>query len=98
MSALLSVRGLSVHFRTRQGIVRAVEDVSFDIAQGETLALVGESGSGKSTVAAALLRIVPDPPGSIAAGEILFEGRDLVKLPEDEMRRKMLAKDKGSLR
>ncbi|MDQ3026797.1 MAG: ABC transporter ATP-binding protein [Pseudomonadota bacterium] len=86
MNALLSVRGLSVHFRTRQGIVRAVEDVSFDIVQGETLALVGESGSGKSTVAAALMRIVASPPGSIAAGEILFEGRDLVKLPDEEMR------------
>jgi oligopeptide/dipeptide ABC transporter ATP-binding protein len=86
MSALLSVRGLSVHFRTRQGLVRAVEDLSFDIGPGETLALVGESGSGKSTVAAALMRIVPTPPGEIAAGEILFEGRDLVKLPEAEMR------------
>ena len=86
MSALLSVRGLSVHFRTRQGVVRAVEDVSFDIAEGETLALVGESGSGKSTVAAALMRIVASPPGQIAAGEVLFEGRDLVKLPEAEMR------------
>ena len=86
MSALLSVRGLSVSFHTRQGIVRAVEDLSFEIAAGETVALVGESGSGKSTVAAALLRIVPDPPGRIAAGEILFEGRDLVRLPEQEMR------------
>jgi len=86
MSQLLSVRGLSVHFRTRQGVVRAVEDVSFDIGAGETVALVGESGSGKSTVAAALMRIVPAPPGEIAAGEVLFEGRDLVKLPEPEMR------------
>jgi oligopeptide/dipeptide ABC transporter ATP-binding protein len=87
MSALLSVRGLSVHFRTRQGLVRAVEDVAFDIVERETLALVGESGSGKSTVAAALMRIIPSPPGRIAAGEVLFEGRDLVKLPEPEMRR-----------
>jgi oligopeptide/dipeptide ABC transporter ATP-binding protein len=86
MSALLSVRGLSVFFRTRQGVVRAVEDLSFDIAAGETVALVGESGSGKSTVAAALMRIVPDPPGRIAAGELLFEGRDLARLPEEEMR------------
>ncbi|HYC36490.1 MAG TPA: ABC transporter ATP-binding protein [Usitatibacter sp.] len=87
MSAILSVQGLSVHFPTRQGVVRAVEDVSFDIDAGETLALVGESGSGKSTVAAAIMRIIPSPPGIIAAGRIEFEGRDLVKLPENEMRR-----------
>jgi peptide/nickel transport system ATP-binding protein len=87
MSALLAVRGLCVHFRTRQGVVRAVEDLSFDIAPGETLALVGESGSGKSTVAAALMRIVPSPPGEIAAGEVLFEGEDLLQLPEAGMRK-----------
>ena len=86
MSALLQVRGLCVHFRTRQGVVRAVEDLSFDIAPGETMALVGESGSGKSTVAAALMRIVPSPPGEIAAGEAIFEGEDLLKLPEARMR------------
>ena len=68
MSALLAIRGLSVHFSTRQGVVRAVEDLTFDIGEGETVALVGESGSGKSTVAAALMRIVPSPPGGIAAG------------------------------
>ena len=85
MSALLAVSGLSVHFPTRAGVVRAVEDLSFDVAAGETVALVGESGSGKSTVAMSLLRLVP-APGVIAAGEIAFEGRDLTRLPEAEMR------------
>jgi oligopeptide/dipeptide ABC transporter ATP-binding protein len=86
LSALLSIRGLSVHFRTRLGVVRAVEDLSFDIGEGETVALVGESGSGKSTVALALLRLIASPPGVIAAGALDFEGRDLLKLPEPEMR------------
>jgi peptide/nickel transport system ATP-binding protein len=85
MSAALSIRGLSVHFRTRAGVVRAVEDLSFDIGEGETVALVGESGSGKSTAAMALLRLIPSP-GEIAAGEMLFQGRDLAKLSQEEMR------------
>jgi oligopeptide/dipeptide ABC transporter ATP-binding protein len=86
LSALLGIRGLSVHFRTRAGVVRAVEDLSFDIGEGETVALVGESGSGKSTVALAILRLIASPPGVIAAGSLDFEGRDLVALPEAEMR------------
>jgi oligopeptide/dipeptide ABC transporter ATP-binding protein len=85
MSPLLSVRGLSVEFPTRQGPVRAVEDLSFHIARGDTLALVGESGSGKSTVALALLRLVASP-GRIVRGEILFDGRDLAALSEEEIR------------
>jgi oligopeptide/dipeptide ABC transporter ATP-binding protein len=85
MSLLLSVRDLSVEFPTRQGPVRAVEDLSFDIARGDTLALVGESGSGKSTVALALLRLVASP-GRIVGGKILFAGRDLTALSEEEMR------------
>jgi peptide/nickel transport system ATP-binding protein len=86
MSALLGIRGLSVHFRTREGVVRAVEDLSLDIGEGETVALVGESGSGKSTVALAILRLVASPPGVIAAGSLDFEGRDLVRVSESEMR------------
>jgi oligopeptide/dipeptide ABC transporter ATP-binding protein len=86
VTAALSIRGLSVHFRTRAGVVRAVEDLSFDIGEGETVALVGESGSGKSTAAMALLRLIPSPPGEIAAGEMLFQGRDLAKLSQEEMR------------
>jgi ABC-type microcin C transport system duplicated ATPase subunit YejF len=87
LSALLGIRGLSVHFRTRQGVVRAVEDLSFEIGEGETVALVGESGSGKSTVALAILGLVASPPGVVAAGAIDFEGRDLARLGADEMRR-----------
>jgi oligopeptide/dipeptide ABC transporter ATP-binding protein len=87
MSPALSVRDLSVHFRTRAGIVRAVDRLSFDIGEGETVAVVGESGSGKSTAAMALLGLIPSPPGSIAGGEIHFGGRDLVRLGPDELRR-----------
>ena len=86
MTPLLSVRGLSVEFPTREGPVRAVEDLSFDMAPGDTLALVGESGSGKSTVALALLRLIASP-GRIVRGEILFEGRDLATLREEEIRK-----------
>ena len=87
MSApLLSVRNLSVSFRSVRGRVRAVESLSFDLTAGETLAIVGESGSGKSVTALSLLRLIPDPPGRIDAGEILFEGRDLLKLDDAGIR------------
>jgi oligopeptide transport system ATP-binding protein len=83
---LLSVRGLTTRFRSERGVVKAVDDVSFDVAPGETLAIVGESGSGKSVTALSLLRLVPDPPGRIEAGQILFEGQDLLKLDDAQMR------------
>jgi len=83
---LLSVRDLSVSFRTPRGTVRAVESLSFDLNAGETLAIVGESGSGKSVTALSLLRLIPDPPGRIDRGEILFEGRDLLKLDDAGIR------------
>jgi oligopeptide transport system ATP-binding protein len=85
-SPLLSVRDLSVSFRTPRGTVRAVDGLSFDLAAGETLAIVGESGSGKSVSALSLLRLVPDPPGSIDRGEIVFCGRDLLRLDDAAMR------------
>ena len=86
MTALLSIRGLRTYFYTEGGVARAVDDVSLDVMQGEVLGLVGESGSGKSVTALSVLRLVPDPPGRIVGGEILFKGRDLLKLPWDEIR------------
>ena len=85
-NGLLSVRRLSTHFFTDRGVARAVDDVSFDIRHGEVLALVGESGCGKSVTALSAMRLVPDPPGRIVDGEILFDGRDLLDFTEREMR------------
>jgi ABC-type dipeptide/oligopeptide/nickel transport system ATPase component len=83
--ALLQVENLTVVFDTTTGTLVAVDDVSFDVRQGETLGLVGESGSGKSVTAFAIVRLL-EPPGRIAAGAVRFEGRDLVALPAAEMR------------
>ena len=83
---LLSVRGLTTRFRTERGNVTAVDDVSFDVGAGETVAIVGESGSGKSVTALSILRLIPDPPGKIERGEIIFGGRDLLQLSDAEMR------------
>jgi peptide/nickel transport system ATP-binding protein len=83
--ALLDVENLQTHFRTPDGIVRAVDGVSFAVERGETVAIVGESGSGKSVTANSILRLIPQPPGRIA-GRIRFEGEDLLALPERAMR------------
>ncbi len=83
---LLRVDGLKTHFHTRDGVVRAVDGVSFDVMPGETLAIVGESGCGKSVTAMSILRLLPMPPARIAAGRIEFEGRNLLDLGEPEMR------------
>jgi len=84
--ALLEVDELKTHFFTREGVVRAVDGVSFSVAPGETLALVGESGCGKSVTSLSILRLVASPPGRIVGGRVLFEGRDLVALSEEQMR------------
>ena len=84
---LLRVRQLAVGFKTDDGLLRAVDDVSFEIAPGRTLGLVGESGCGKSVTALSLMRLLPQPAGQILGGEILFEGRDLLTLPLSKMHR-----------
>ena len=80
----LEVQGLSTHFLTRAGVVRAVEDISFSVQRGRVLGLVGESGSGKSVTGFSIIGLV-DPPGQIVRGKILFQGRDLTKLDEREL-------------
>ncbi|HSO08234.1 MAG TPA: ABC transporter ATP-binding protein [Pelomicrobium sp.] len=83
---LLDVQNLHVHFVTTRGVVRAVEGISYQVRQGEVVALVGESGCGKSVSALAVMRLLAKPTGHIVGGRILFEGRDLLRLAEDEMR------------
>ena len=84
---LLEVNDLKTYFDTDEGTVRAVDGVSFHIDKGETLGVVGESGSGKSVTSLSVMRLIPSPPGRIASGEMLFEGEDLVKKSERDMRR-----------
>jgi peptide/nickel transport system ATP-binding protein len=83
---LLSVRELAVSFRTEQGTLRALFGVSFSVAPGETLGLVGESGCGKTVTALSILKLLPSPPARIESGSVLFRGKDLVPLPEEEIR------------
>jgi len=84
---LLEVRDLQVEFRTRDGVAKAVNGVDYGVDAGETLAVLGESGSGKSVTAQAVMGILDTPPGRITGGEILFQGRDLLKLKEEERRK-----------
>jgi peptide/nickel transport system ATP-binding protein len=83
---IIEVRNLSVEFRTDEGTVRAVKNISFNIPRGKTVGLVGESGSGKSVTSLAAMRLIPNPPGKITSGEIILNGQDLLKLTESQMR------------
>jgi oligopeptide/dipeptide ABC transporter ATP-binding protein len=83
---LLAIENLRTYFDTDEGVVRAVDGVSYDVGAGETLAVVGESGSGKSITALSILRLVPQPPGRIVSGTITFKGHDLLRLTAKEMR------------
>src|SRR5258708_6265819 len=86
MAALLEVKDLRTEFRTADGTVRAVNGVSYSLQQGETLGIVGESGCGKSVSALSIMRLIPQPPGRIVGGEVIFEGKDLLRLDDDAMR------------
>jgi peptide/nickel transport system ATP-binding protein/oligopeptide transport system ATP-binding protein len=86
MARLLEIKNLKTYFDVRGSVLKAVDDVSITLDAGETLGLVGESACGKSVTASSVMRLIPSPPGRIAGGEILFEGRDLLKLPEAQMR------------
>jgi oligopeptide transport system ATP-binding protein len=87
MPPLLQVKDLRTYFYTEEGLVKAVDGVTYDVQEGETLALVGESGCGKSISALSLLKLIPIPPGRIVSGEVIFEGEDLLKLDEEEIRK-----------
>ncbi len=84
---LLSVKGLKTYFYTEDGVVPAVDGISFDLEKGGTIGIVGESGSGKSVTSLSVMRLIPTPPGKIVEGSITFEGKDLTKLSESEMRK-----------
>ncbi len=86
MATLLEVKDLRTEFRTQDGIVHAVNGVTFSVDEGETLGLVGESGCGKSVSMLSVMRLIPIPPGRISSGQVLFQGRDLLKVDDEEIR------------
>jgi len=86
-SYLLQIKGLKTHFFTDDGVSPAVDGVDYEVRKGETLGVVGESGCGKSVTALSIMRLIPDPPGKIVAGDIVFEGQSLLALSNEEMRR-----------
>ncbi|MCE5209021.1 MAG: ABC transporter ATP-binding protein [Chloroflexi bacterium] len=86
MAELLNLKGLETRFRTREGTVHAVNGVSFTLKEGETLGIVGESGCGKTVSVMSVLRLIPMPPGEITAGQALYQGKDLLKMSDEEIR------------
>jgi len=87
MTTLLDVKNLRTYFDTEDGVVKAVDDISFQLKRGETLGIVGESGSGKSVTNLSIIRLVPEPPGKIVSGEVILNGSDLLLLPNDAIRK-----------
>jgi ABC-type dipeptide/oligopeptide/nickel transport system ATPase component len=85
LTPLLDVRDLTVRFYTLDGVVHAVNGISYTLNEGETLGIVGESGCGKSVSVLALMRLIPEPPGKIEAGQALYRGEDLLQLTEEQM-------------
>jgi oligopeptide transport system ATP-binding protein len=86
MAALLEIKDLRTQFHTREGLVYAVNGISYELAEGETLGIVGESGCGKSVSVLSLMRLIPEPPGKIAGGQAIFQGKDLLKMSGEEIR------------
>ena len=86
MADLLEVKDLKTQFHTREGLVHAVNSISYTLGEGETLGIVGESGCGKSVSVLSLMRLIPEPPGKIAGGQAMFQGNDLLKMSPDEIR------------
>jgi oligopeptide transport system ATP-binding protein len=87
MGTLLQVKDLKTYFYTQDGVVKAVDGVSFALEEGETLGIVGESGCGKSVTVLSVMRLIPSPPGKIAGGQVIFDGEDLLKVDDEEIRR-----------
>src|SRR3712207_7718852 len=83
---ILEVRNLKTQFYTQDGVVKAVDDVSFYVMPGETLGVVGESGCGKSMTGLSIMRLIPSPPGKIVAGEIFFNGDDILRMTDEQVR------------
>lgn len=86
MKPILEIHNLTTHFQAHDGVVRAVNGISYTLEEGDILGIVGESGSGKSVSMLSVMRLIPDPPGRVEAGEVFFKGRDLLRLGEGEMR------------
>ena len=84
--SLLEIKDLTIHYVTHDGVVRAVNNINLDIGESRTVGLVGETGAGKTTTALGIMNLIPDPPGKVIGGEIFFEGRDLLKTSDSEMR------------
>src|SRR6185436_12240826 len=84
---LLEVKNLRTYFETDDGVVKAVDGISFQLKHGQTLGIVGESGSGKSVTNLSIIRLVPEPPGRIVSGEVIFDGTDVLRLKEEEVRK-----------
>ena len=86
-NTILSVDGLKTYFHTEDGVVKAVDGISFELKKGETLGIVGESGSGKSVTNLSVMRLIQQPPGEIAGGKVIFDNIDVLSLPIDEVRK-----------
>ena len=87
MEKLIEIKDLAIHYETDDGVVKALNSVSLSLVKGRTLGVVGETGAGKTTLGKGILRLIPSPPGRIVSGSVLFEGQDLLKLSEAEMRK-----------